>query len=135
MPPPLTLKHMRDLAARRGGACLSRKYENAYTALEWRCAQGHRWTALPSSVRQGHWCKRCADAERRLSPQQIAALAAARGGRCLSTDYVNSQSPMLWECAHRHRWRAIANSIKRGSWCPLCARFRRTNAEREAVRA
>ncbi len=46
----------------------------------------------------------------------------------LSSEYHRSTSRLEWECAKGHRWRAIAGSIKRGSWCPVCAGFR-TKAE------
>ena len=118
----LTLDHMCRLAAERGGACLSTQYVNSATALEWACALGHRWKAVPSSVRQGHWCKQCADARRRFSLAELERLAAARGGKCLAAVYVNSQTRVEWLCADGHRWLAIPNSVRRGSWCAACAR-------------
>jgi hypothetical protein len=27
---------------------------------------------------------------------------------------------MLWECKGGHKWLANSNSIRRGSWCPVC---------------
>lgn len=38
--------------------------------------------------------------------EEMRALAAARGGRCLSTEYVNTSTHLLWECANGHQWKA-----------------------------
>jgi len=36
---------MQKLAESYGGQCLSEKYLGAQTHLEWRCNNGHEWTA------------------------------------------------------------------------------------------
>jgi hypothetical protein len=54
-----TIEEMRQIAESRGGRCLSAKYTNSRTKLAWQCKNGHRWMALPSSIKQGHWCSRC----------------------------------------------------------------------------
>ncbi len=47
-------------ARRRGGELLSVEYKGMNGKLEWRCANGHTWTALPSAViTQGTWCAKC----------------------------------------------------------------------------
>ena len=53
------LKTMQDIALKRGGACLSTKYVNARTHLEWVCEKGHHWSATPDNVKRGTWCKEC----------------------------------------------------------------------------
>ena len=52
-------------------------------------------------------------------------LARARGGRCLSQEYVNSNTRIEWECEQGHRWRAVPRTVSAGSWCPICARNQR----------
>ncbi|PKM92484.1 MAG: hypothetical protein CVU81_00175, partial [Euryarchaeota archaeon HGW-Euryarchaeota-1] len=44
------------------------------------------------------------------------------GGKCLSTKYINANTKLKWQCKEGHRWEAIPSSIKKGSWCPVCAR-------------
>lgn len=120
MPKKLTLEVMQALAASRGGACLSDAYRGADKKLLWRCARGHQWQALPHSVRQGHWCGRCALERRRKSLAELAQLAARRRGRLVSSGYINSQTHVRWRCHVGHEWNAIPNSIRRGTWCPHC---------------
>ncbi len=55
----LGIERMREIAAERGGRCISETYVNSATRLEWECARGHRWFAKPNTITQGHWCARC----------------------------------------------------------------------------
>lgn len=57
---PLTIEDMRELAASRGGECLSEKYEGNKVNLTWKCADGHEWGAVPGNVKNhGSWCPHC----------------------------------------------------------------------------
>jgi hypothetical protein len=119
-----TIEAMRELAAARGGVCLSAAYCGSKAKLIWQCASGHRWQAQPASIVQGTWCSTCAR-NRRLSLQLFRDLAAGRGGACLSQVYVNERTTLWWRCADEHEWQAAASKVKRGSWCPICAHLRR----------
>ena len=61
----LELSTVHDIAATRGGVCLSQAYLNERTALWWRCAEKHEWNATPSKVKRGSWCPVCAHISRR----------------------------------------------------------------------
>ena len=54
-----SIEEMSQIARGRGGHCLSKEYINSRTKLTWQCKQGHHWKALPSSIKQGHWCAIC----------------------------------------------------------------------------
>lgn len=54
-----SIYEMQDIAASRGGECLSEVYTNTQTKLKWKCAFGHEWTAMPQSVIHGSWCPIC----------------------------------------------------------------------------
>ena len=108
------------LARARGGLCLSTEYVNARTHLRWRCAEGHEWEAVPSSIVQGTWCPHCAGTTP-LTLDDMREMARSRGGECLSTAYVNLTTRMRWRCAEGHEWEAVPNHCRRGSWCPYCA--------------
>jgi hypothetical protein len=125
--PRLGIERMREVARERGGKCLTKEYVNSHTHLLWECAEGHRWQALPANViNRGTWCFVCVSQVRPgLGIERMREVARERAGRCLSKEYVNSRTPLLWQCASGHSWKAIPNSINRGTWCPLCARNRR----------
>lgn len=118
------IDEMRDLAIARGGVCVSTEYVSSKTKLIWRCAQGHRWQALPTSVVQGTWCPLCAR-NQPLGLSHLQDIATGRGGVCLSEEYVNERTALSWRCSYGHRWKATPSKVKRGSWCPLCAIIRR----------
>ncbi len=115
-----TIEYMQALADTKGGQCLSAKYIDINTPSQWQCAKGHQWqAAMRSIVTTGKWCPVCA-AEAIVKNMQ--KLAEKRGGRCLSAVYINNITPLRWECANGHQWKATPASIKRGSWCPACHR-------------
>jgi len=116
----LTIEDMRHLARKKGGNCLSRKYINGKTKLLWECAKGHQWKAIPNNVKEhGRWCPYCGGSLK-LTIEEMRKIAMERGGKCLSNEYINNRSKLLWECKECHQWEAIPNSIKRGTWCPKC---------------
>ena len=120
----LSITTMRDLAIARGGRCLSAEYLGSKFKLRWECEFGHHWRAAPSYVVQGTWCPVCAR-NRRLSLPLFRAIAATRGGMCLSKRYVNERTVLQWRCAVGHEWKALPEKIKRGSWSPACANILR----------
>lgn len=114
------------IAETHGGECLSLAYANSKTKLKWRCTKGHEWEALPSNVLKGHWCKDCGNERqgraKAKSIDDARALGRARGGECLSEEYINNNTPLRWRCgACGHEWEACESSIQQGSWCPKCA--------------
>jgi hypothetical protein len=114
------IDRMRGLAAGQGGLCLSEVYRNAATRLEWECRQGHRWWAVPAAIARGHWCPDCSHETAKLGIDLMQSLARERGGKCISTTYVNSASRLEWECTKGHRWLATPNTIRSGHWCARC---------------
>ena len=126
----LTLYELQQIAAKKGGQCLSLEYANSSKLLRWRCVVGHEWQARAHSIRAGGWCPACAH-NQRLKLEEMQEIARERGGRCLSTRYENGCTPLIWECELRHRWKALPARVKNGSrrkgtWCPECYRLRRT---------
>lgn len=60
--PELTIEDIREVAEFRGGKLISENMTEGdiYTALEWECAEGHRFKLSPNAViRGGHWCPDC----------------------------------------------------------------------------
>ena len=54
-----TIQDMQDLAKRRKGKCLSKRYVNAKFKLKWECLEGHKFLMDPDHVIQGQWCSKC----------------------------------------------------------------------------
>ncbi len=128
----LTIGEMHRIAKERGGKCLSKKYINNRTKLLWECSDKHKWEAIPSNIKKGRWCPKCAG---KIKPTmtEINEVAKKRGGKCLSNKYLNSNSKLLWECAEGHQWKAIFYNIISGTWCPKCSVYKRTEKLRADI--
>lgn len=119
---PEKLKEMKDLAKSKGGKCLSTRYIPNHTKLKWQCKKGHTWEAIPSSIKRGLWCPVCGGTKK-LNIKEMERLAKSRGGKCLSTKYMNNKTKLKWRCKEGHTWEAMPSNIKNhGKWCPICAR-------------
>jgi len=54
---------------------------------------------------------------------EMRVIAKTRGGRCLSKNYINSDTPLLWICKEGHKWKDPAWRIKQGKWCTTCRKI------------
>lgn len=115
---------MTSLARERRGRCISTIYVNSVTQLLWRCEVGHEWGAVPASIQKGSWCPDCARV-RRLTLEEMQELAESRRGKCVSESYQNNATRLKWRCETGHEWTATPLHIKKGHWCPFCARVAR----------
>ena len=115
-----SIRNMHELAMRRGGFCISKIYSDMHTPLLWQCLNGHKWKAKPNFIQQGRWCPECAGNTQK-TIQDMKAIAEERGGFCLSSEYINNNTSLLWECSVGHNWWASPKSILRGSWCNYCS--------------
>ncbi len=118
-------KKFKSIAKRKGGELLSREYIDAKTPLLWRCRYGHEWMATPSKITQGRWCHTCGGSKKK-SIEEMSSLAEEYGGKCLSEEYVDNQTKLLWECSRGHQWEASLAVIQKSNWCPYC-NGRKTN--------
>lgn len=120
---------------------MSRAYVNRRTKLRWQCKHGHQWEATPGAIRIGRWCPKCgrqritaANAARKPTINDVRKIAQDRGGKCLSTQYRDNKTKLNWKCSQGHEWEATPNSIKNGSWCPVCSgNLKRTIGEMRQV--
>jgi thiol-disulfide isomerase/thioredoxin len=109
---------LRAIATEHGGQCLSRSYIDNNTKLLWQCAKGHKWEAIPNSMKQGHWCPFCAGYGKTI--QDMQQLAAQHGGKCLSPTFEGMLTSLLWECSQGHQWKATPSHVAGSTWCPYC---------------
>jgi hypothetical protein len=130
---PDGLGRLQSVAIEKGGICLSTLFEGFNSQYHFRCNVGHEWTASGFQVVHGSWCKECLHQNRRLGIEAMREIAKERGGHCLSTQYQNLQTKLLWECHRGHQWHAVPGSVRQGTWCPQCARMNQiTNRKSKA---
>jgi hypothetical protein len=131
---------LRLVVQSHGGAIVTPEYVSSQTKMRFRCAAGHEWEAVPNSILQGMWCRRCAitrNQERRRQGVflRIREVAARHGNELLAHGFVSSHTPMLMRCARGHELRRLAATIEGNARCPQCreedwlAEIRRRAAE------
>ena len=122
-----SLEKMRSIANSHGGKCLSNSYEGSKKML-WKCSKGHKWLAISGHLVSGSWCPQCSKERvagyKRLGIEQMRKDARKKGGKCLSDSYLNCRTKLKWECSEGHTWWAAPYCIRKGTWCPICARAR-----------
>lgn len=119
MPKKLTIEEMKEVAIKKGGICLSKKYVNNSTKIKWKCKKEHIWMARPGDIKKGIWCSKCSGKAKH-TIGDMKKLAEDRGGKCLSKKYINNKIKLKFKCAEGHIWEVKANHVQRGVWCPIC---------------
>ena len=120
-----------ELARSNGGRCLSEVYINRSELMLWECKLKHQWEASYAGVKKGDWCSICAK-NKKFGLEDVQKIAESRGGKCLSKEYINSGTDLLWECASGHQWPAklVRINNKKKSWCPFCAKANKVKTNR-----
>lgn len=132
---PQNIDECKRIAKLKRGKCLSDKYINSVTPIWWECEFGHKWKQAVGIIKLGHWCPHCYGNARH-SLKECQEVAVERGGKCLSEEYINSNTMMLWECKEGHQWKARFNNIKnQKQWCPYCSSCRSEKIARETLEA
>ena len=57
----------------------------------------------------------------KLTLKEMQAIAREHRGKCLSQEYQDVFTKLLWKCKEGHRWEARPNNIRRGQWCLECS--------------
>jgi len=116
-----TIEDCNRLAKDKNGKCLSTKYIYSKTKYLWECEFSHQWKASHNNINNGRWCPFCA-AAMKLTMDNCYQLAKSKNGKCLSVEYINNITKLLWECDKGHQWKASYSNVNSsGTWCPYCS--------------
>lgn len=107
------------IANLKGGKIIKESYINSYTKCSWECRNGHKWDTTPNSIQNGHWCWKCAH-----NPD-VHEFAKIKNGYCLSKEFVNKNTKLIWKCDSNHIWNGTYSSAKR-TWCKKCNEIERS---------
>lgn len=68
-------------------------------------------------------CKNCYYKKRKIIRLPIAKeKAISQDGECLSNEYIDPFSNLIWKCSKNHVWYANYNNVvNNNTWCPKCA--------------
>jgi hypothetical protein len=123
-----TIDDMQKWAEKKGGRCISRKYDGAHHHLKWRCKKGHTWMAKPTNIMSGKWCPLCRNEKlsarfrTKNAIQKYRLVARKRGGVLLTRKAPRNQREHLqWRCRNGHIFWSKGNNALNGRWCKKCA--------------
>jgi len=105
---------------------LSTKYLGSHFKYEVKCITCGKHRFAQYNLLLTHKCSFCLGTNYNISIETANKLAGNMGGKCLSIDYKNNHSKLLWECELGHQWNAKFNSIQNGTWCPECYKLHRS---------
>ncbi len=117
----IRLREIQEIAKSKGGECLSSEYKGCKSKLKFQCKREHEFEATPTNVKNNDsWCATCEE-KKKLTLKEFQDIAKERGGKCLSTKYINIQTKLRFQCKKGHEFEATPNDVKHlDSWCPIC---------------
>jgi len=133
-----SIEDFHQIAEGRHGVCLSDRYLNMHTKLDFRCGVcGYEWSATPDSIVSGRWCRKCAArtpnnikrgqwctfcaGKTKWTIEAVNSLAKSRGGECLSKKYINRKEKLRFKCnVCGNVWKTSLASLLNGAFCPKC---------------
>lgn len=126
------LKKYQNIAASKGGKCLSEIYINNSSKLTFECKNKHQWRSFPYNIFEGSWCNECYLLNIKTEKIKIVIntelsyidrykdIANQHDGKCISNEYKNNQTELSFICKMGHTWDAKPINILHGSWCKKC---------------
>lgn len=112
------LEQMQKIAEMKGGKLISLECNNTESILEFEDKEKRRFFRKYSSIIKGAWSpfenKIVSDKNYHLNI--IRKIAETKGGKLISTEYVNSKEKLEFENKNGYRFWKSSNEIKNGRW-------------------
>lgn len=106
------------------GYLLSSIYTGCDDKVTVRCSNDHQWDITPRAIKQNKWCPQCLNRKTNMTKEdhynEIRTIVESKGGKVISTSYIDSKTKMKFRCQNNHDWETTSRVIKVGKWCPLC---------------
>jgi uncharacterized CHY-type Zn-finger protein len=122
-------KKAQAYAKKQNGQCLTHPDTpiKKHTYLLWKCdnIEHPAWeSTFHNIIELNTWCGRCAGkyTEKEYLVKAYK-MANEKGGQCLSTEYIDQRSPMIWKCDDESHpfWHASYDDIlNKNNWCGKC---------------
>jgi len=119
----LTIDKIRTIieSKKSGGDLLSNSFKNGDSRIKGKCKKhNYIWEPTVSDISLGRWCAKCGGSFP-LTIKDAHHLAESRGGKCLSTVYINANKWLKWQCSENHQWEAKYGNVYTGNWCRICS--------------
>jgi Zn finger protein HypA/HybF involved in hydrogenase expression len=110
-------------AAKLDLTCLEKTYISARHPMWFRCDLcGREYQSTANDIKNEHGCLRCSG-RMKLTVDDMQKMAAEKGLKFLSKDYINARTKHAWKCLTcEHVWASTPARIRQGKLCPKCGR-------------
>lgn len=115
------LKELRNIAESKGGKLLSTEYKGGKNKLKFSDSKGREFWSRCDQIKSGKWSpyERGLGFSNEYYINELKEIAEKRGGKIISTKYVNSRTKLEFEDRNGERFFADSHSIKKGIWSPF----------------
>jgi len=117
-----TLKEIKEFVKlKNDGKLISKSYENAISKLIFKCKENHIFKATWSNVKHGdRWCPICRGGVKKDLKEIKLYVKEKYNGECLTINYKNQETKMIFKCKEEHEFERTWREIKRDIWCSRC---------------
>lgn len=121
----LTYEEVREIFESRGNKLISTDYVNADTPLDYICDCDRLDKKRISDFKKGARCKECKKKKIRkkrcLTFEEVKKIFENQGNKLISTEYINSKTPLKYICDCGEEDKKALNNFKNGQRCKKCA--------------
>lgn len=124
------INFFKEYALRKGGICLSDKYTNQKTKLNFKCSENHIFDLEPQKmIARDYWCPKCTGRNTRHTVESISEIVEERGWKLLSEEFHGLKEKHKFQCNKGHIIEAQAGNVIKGSGCSICSKKQRLTIE------
>lgn len=107
------------------------KYMGMNNKIKFKCLKDdYIWSAIPSSILQGHGCPRCAGNERYTQERFIEKVNNLNPNIIILGEYIRADKSIRCQCRTCNNiWNPVANTLLQGIGCPKCNKGIRTTEQ------
>jgi hypothetical protein len=115
-----TIEYIKNAFKKVGWVCISTKYVNARSKLNYICSEGHYGSTTWDSWQKGHGCLECTG-NKKLTINFIKSEFKKEGWVCVSEEYVNNKTNINYICPNGHHGTITWSNWGKGYRCLMCA--------------
>lgn len=116
----LTIGCVKSYAKQFNYLCVSRKYKNAHSKLEWVCDKGHKFLATWANFKSGSRCPTCNSNRMKLSVEFVRSEFEKIGYILITQTYEGCEQKLKYICPNGHIHLITWHDWKSGCRCPFC---------------
>lgn len=119
--PEYHMKELRIIAEKRGGKLISKEYLGGKNKMEFQDSEGRIFYARSDQIKRGQWSpfEKGIGFSNEYYINELKNIAKKRGGKLISTKYINSRTKLEFEDRNGEKFWATSSSIKKGFWSPF----------------